>query len=76
MFYARSLSGVGAGDLNSWLGSSFSTYSLEGDLGKTSKISGSWIEKSIGGLGATIEGICGSSGKRSKTNMVDREAWK
>ena len=55
---------------------SSSTYSLEGDLGKISKISGSWIEKSIGGLGATIEGICGSSGKRSKTNMVDREAWK
>ena len=38
------------------------------------KISGGWIEKFIGGLGATIEGICGLFGKRSKTEEVDREA--
>ena len=76
MFYARSLSGVGAGDLNSWLGSSFSTYSLEGDLGEASKIFGSWIEKYIGGSRVTIERIYDSSGKISKTNEVDKEAWK
>ena len=64
MFFARSLSGVGAGDLNSWLGSSSSTCSLEGDLGEASKIFGGWIEKSIEGSKATIEGICGSFGKK------------
>ena len=76
MFFARSLSGVGARDLNSWLGSSFSTYSLEGDLGEASKIFGSWIEKYIGGSRVTIERIYDLSGKISKTNEVDKEAWK
>ena len=46
-------------------------------------ISGGWIEKftgesdvTTGGSGATTEGICVSSGKRSKTEEEDREAWK
>ena len=47
-----------------------------GDLGETSKILGDWIEKSIEGLGETIEEISGSYGKRFKTKEVDREAWK
>ena len=68
MSYARSSNEVGAGDLSSGLSGSSSTcssstYSLEGDPGEASKISGGWTEKSIGGLGATIKGICGSSGK-------------
>ena len=81
MSYARSSSGVGVGDLSSGLSGSSSTcssstYSLEGDPGEASKISGGWKEKSIGRSGVTIEGICGSSGKRSKTDEVDREARK
>ena len=46
-------------------------------------ISGGWIEKSTGdseattrGLGVATEGICVSSGKRSKTEEEDREARK
>ena len=46
-------------------------------------ISGGWTEKSTGesrvatgGSRATIEGICASFGKRSKTEEEDREAWK
>ena len=46
-------------------------------------ISGGWIEKSTGeseativGSRATTGGICASSGKRSKTEEEDREAWK
>ena len=63
MSCARSLGGARAGDSSSGLGGSFSTCSLKGDLGKASKISSGWIEKSIRGSGVTIEGICGSSGK-------------
>ena len=40
------------------------------------KISCGWTEKFIRGLGATIEGVCGLFGKRSKTEEVDREARK
>ena len=88
MSCARSLGGAGAGDPSSGLGSSSSicassTCSLKGELGKGSRISGGWTEKSIGGSGATIggsgavtEGICASSGKRSKTEEEDREAQK
>ena len=69
------------GDPNLKLGSlsstcSSSTYSLKSDLGKAQKILVNWTENSIEGLGATIEEICGSYGKRFKTNEVDREAWK
>ena len=46
-------------------------------------IFGGWTEKSIGesgvttgGLGAATEGICASSGKRSKIEEEDREARK
>ena len=47
-------------------------------------ISGGWTEKSTatesgattGGSGAATEGICVSSGKRSKTEEEDREALK
>ena len=46
-------------------------------------ISSGWTEKSIGesgattrGSGATTEGICASSRKRSKTEEEDKEAWK
>ena len=46
-------------------------------------ISGDWTEKSIGesgativGLGAAIERICASFGKRSKIEEEDREAQK
>ena len=53
-----------------------STCSLEGDLVKASKIYGGWIKKSIRGSGVTIEGMCGSTGKKSKTEEVDKEAWK
>ena len=81
MSCARSLGEAGVGDPSSGLGGSSSTcssstYSLKGDLGEASKISGGWTEKSIEGSRATIEGIYGSSGKRSKTEGVDREAWK
>ena len=79
MSCARNLSGAGAGDLSSGLGSSSltyssSTYSLKGELGKRSRISRGWIEKFTGESGATIRGsgvatkeICASSGKISKT---------
>ena len=83
MPYARSLgeAGAGARDPSSELGSSSSTYSssicsLNSELGKGSKIFGSWIEKSTEGSGATTEGICGSSKKRFKTEEEDREARK
>ena len=88
MSYARSSSGAGAGDPSSGLGSSSSTcssstYSLKGELGKGSRISGGWTEKSTeksgaatGGSEAAIEGICASSRKRSKTEEEDREARK
>ena len=88
MSCARSLDGARAGDPSSWLGSSSSTYlsstySLKGELGKELVISGGWTEKStgesratIGGSGAATEGICASSGKRSKTEEEDREARK
>ena len=87
MSCARSSGGAGAGDPSSGLGSSSSTCasstcSLKGELGKGSKVSGGWTEKSIGGSGATTgsgavtEGICVSSGKRSKTKEEDREARK
>ena len=80
MSCTRSSGGAGAGDPSSRLGSSSSTYasstcSLKGELGKGSKVSGGWTEKSIGGSGATI-GICASSGKRFKTEEEDREARK
>ena len=62
---------------------SSSTCSLKGELGKGSKISGGWTEKSTGESGATIEGsgaatkgICASSRKRTKTEEEDREARK
>jgi len=55
---------------------SSSTCSLNGELGKGSRISGGWTEKSTGESGATTEGICASSGKRSKTEEEDREARK
>ena len=72
MSCARSSGGAGAGDPNSGLGSSSSTCasstcSLKGELGKGSKVSGGWTEKSIGGSRVTIEGIYGSSRKISKT---------
>ena len=88
MSCARSLGEVGAGDPSSELGSSSSTYasstySLKGELRKGSKVSGGRTKKSIRGSGATtrgsgtvIEGICASSGKRSKTEEEDREARK
>ena len=88
MSCARSSGRAGARDPSSGLGSSSSTYvfstcSLKGELGKGSKISGGWTEKSIGEFGATIrglgvatEGICASSGKRSKIEEEDREEWK
>ena len=90
MSCARSSGGAKAGvpSLGLGLGSSSSTCSsstcsLKGELGKGSVISGGWIEKStgesgatIGGSGAATEGICASSGKRSKTEEEDREARK
>ena len=85
MSCARSSSEVGVGDPSSGLGlgSSSSTCSLKGELGKGSMISGGWIKKSIeesgaaaGGSGAAPKGICASSGKRSKTEEEDREARK
>ena len=90
MSCARSSGKVGAGDLSSGFGlgsssstCSSSTYSLKGELGKGSMISGGWTEKSTGesgvttgGLGAITKGICASSRKRSKTEEEDREARK
>ena len=81
---------AGVGDISSGLGlgsssstCSSSTYSLKGELGKGLMISGGWTEKSTGesrvatgGSRATTEGICASSGKRSKTEEEDREAQK
>ena len=64
----------GLGSLSSTCSSS--TCSLKGELGNGSMISGGWTEKSTRELGAAIEGICASSGKRSKTEEEDREAWK
>ena len=49
---------------------------IKGNLGEASKISGGWTKKSIEGLGVTIEGICGSSGKIFKIEEVDRKARK
>ena len=81
MSCARSPSKAGVGYLSLRLGSlsstcSSSTCSLEGDLGEALKISGGWTKKSIEEQGATIEGIYGLSGKRSKTKEVDREVQK
>ena len=76
MSCARSSSEAKAGDPSSGLGSSFSTCSsstcsLKGELGKGSRISGDWTEKSTGesgattgGLGVATKGICASSGKK------------
>ena len=72
MSCARSSSGVGARDPSSKLGSTSLTCSSS----TCSKIFGGWIEKSIGGSRVTIERICDSSGKISKTKEVDKEAWK
>ena len=90
MSCARSSSGAGAGDPSSGLGlgsssstCSSSTYSLKGELGKRTMISGGWIKKSTGelevttgGSGAAIEGICALSRKISRTEEEDREARK
>ena len=88
MSCARASGGARARDPSSGLGSlsstySSSTYSLKGELGKESRISSGWIEKStgesgatIGGSGAAIEEICASSGKRSKIEEEEREARK
>ena len=87
MSCARSSSGAGAGDPSSGLGlgsssstCSSSTCSLKGELGKGSRISGGWTEKSIGeseattgGSGVATEGIYASFGKRSKTEEEDKE---
>ena len=74
-------SGLGLGSSSSTYSSS--TYSLKGELGKGSVISGGWTEKSTresgattGGSGVATEGICASSGKRSKIEEEDREARK
>ena len=86
----RSSGRAGAGDLSSGLGlgsssstCSSSTCSLKGELGKGIMISGGWTEKPTRELGATTEGsgtttegICASSGKRSKIEEEDREARK
>ena len=77
MSCARSSGEAGAGDPSSGLGGSSLTYSsstcsLKGDLGEASKISGGWTERSVGGSRATIEGICGSFGKRFKTDRGGR----
>ena len=88
MSFGRSSSGAKVGDLglkwDSWSSTcSSSTCSLKGELGKGSKISSGWTEKSIGesgatvgGLGAATEGIYSSSRKRSKMEEEDREARK
>ena len=61
MSCARSSSGAGVGDPSSGLGSlsstcSSSTCSFKGELGKGSRISGGWTEKSTEESGATTEG--------------------
>ena len=88
MSCAKSLGGAGTQSSALELGSSSSTCSsstcsLKGELGKGSRISGGWTEKSTEesgvttrGSGATTKGICASSGERSKTEEEDREAWK
>ena len=76
MSCVRSSGRVGAMDPSLGLGNSSSTCSLESDLGEASKIFGGWIKKSIGGSRATIEGICGLFGKRSKTKEADMKARK
>ena len=88
MSYGGSSGRAGTGDPTSGLGSLFSTCSsstcsLKGELGKRSRISGGWAEKSIKESGATTggsrsatEGIYVSSGKRSKTEEEDRETRK
>ena len=87
MSCAKSSGGAGAGAGNPSsalkLGSSSLTCSLKGELGKGSRTSGGWIEKATGesrtatrGSEAATEGICVSSGKRSKTKEEGREARK
>ena len=88
MSYARSSSGVGVGDPSSMLGSSSltfssSTCSLKGELEKGLKIfsdqrgkSTRESEAATGGSKVATEGICSSSGKRSKTEGEDRETRK
>ena len=90
MSCARSSGEAGARDPSSglMLGNSSSTCSsstcsLKGEREKGSMISSGWTEKSIGESGATTrrsgaatEGICASSGKRSKTEEEDKEAQK
>ena len=81
MSYARSSGGAGAGDPSSGLGGSSLTCSssicsLKSDLGEALKFSSDWTKKSIGRSRVTIGEICGSFGKRSKTDEVDREAQK
>ena len=56
MSCARSSGGAGARDPSSRLGSSSSNCSLKGELGKGSKISGGWTEKSIEESRATTGG--------------------
>ena len=81
MTCVRYSGGAGVGDPSLGLDGlsstcSSSTCSLKDDLGEVSKIFGGWTEKSIGGSRATIDGICGSSGKKFKAEEVDREARK
>ena len=90
MSCARSSGGARAGDPSSRLGlgsssstCSSSTYSLKGELGKGSMISGGWTEKFTWeswaitrGSKVVTEGICASSGKISKTEEEDKEAQK
>ena len=83
MSCVRSSDEAGAGDPSSGLGSLSSTCSLKGELGKESRISGGWTEKSTGesgattgGLGVATDRICASSEKRSKTDGEDMEAQK
>ena len=88
MSCVRSSGGAGVKDPSSGFGSSSSTCSsstcsLKGELGMGSRISSGWTEKSTGESGATTggsradaEGICASSGKRSKTEEEDGEARK
>ena len=94
MSCAKSSGGAGAGAGNPSsalkLGSLSLTCSLNGELGKGSRISGDWTEKSTGESGATTvgsgattggskaitKGICASSEKRSKIEEEDREARK
>ena len=83
MSCVRSSGGARAGDPSSGLGlgisssiCSSSTCSLKGELGKGSMIFSGWTEKSTGESGATTEGLCVSSGKRSKIEEEDKEARK